>query len=214
MTDTESSIRALRVTSDSMYDPANPRESFVAGDKVIVDPAQEAEEGNFVIVSFEGSESLMMLTLQGGARVYKYLAPDLGDVCLTDADAFITGVVTERHRPYVTSMTGPLKWLGDDIGLCNDAPILVNLADRHGHARMVFLREALMAADLIDEYGKQRITSALSFAAEHGYLRPMDLGVWNEFKSDRMVGGQMGGDIYNVAKNGGPEVQLAASRGV
>jgi hypothetical protein len=29
-----------------------------------------------------------------------------------------------------------------------------------------------------------------------------------------MVGGQMGGDIYNVAKNGGPEVQLAASRGV
>jgi hypothetical protein len=187
MTDTESSIRALRVTSDSMYDPANPGESFMVNDKVIVDPDLEAEEGNFVIVSFEGSESLMRLTLQGGARVYKYLAPDLADVCLTDADARMTGVVTERHRPYVTSMTGPLKWLGDDIGLCNDRPIRVNLADRDGGQRMVFLREALMAIDLVDEYGKQRITSALSFAAQHGYLRPMDLHVWNEFKSDRGI---------------------------
>ncbi|MFM0031173.1 S24 family peptidase [Paraburkholderia madseniana] len=182
----ESANRALRVTSDSMYDPADPYGSCMVGDVVIVDADKEAKDGDFVIVSFDGNESLMKLTIQEGVRFFRYTAPDRSDFCLTDADAVVTGIVIARQRYFITDMTGPLKWQGDDIGLCNDSPIRINLADRDGCSRMVFLREALLAADEIDESGMQRITSALSFAAEHGYLRPMDLDVWNEFKSDRL----------------------------
>lgn len=120
-------------------------------------------------------------------RSFGYTAPDQSDFCLVDADVVVTGVVTEFYRSYVTRLAGQLKWLGDDIGLSNDGPILVNLADRDSRPHTVFLREALMAADQIDAYGMQRITSALSFAAEQGYLRPMDLHVWHEFKSDHEI---------------------------
>ena len=210
----ETSKRALRVTSDSMYDPANPHDSFMAGDKVIVDPDRVPEEGDFVIVSYDGNEYLMQLINDGGVRTFRYMAPDRAAFRLTDASAIITGVVAQRHRLYASMLSGPLKWQGDDIGLCSDSSILVNLADQYGHTHATCLRDALLAADQIDEYGLQRITSALSFAAEQGCLRSMDLDVWNEFKGDRMLGGKRGGDIYNVAKKGATEVQLAASRGV
>lgn len=210
----ETSKRTLRVISDSMYDPSKPHDSFMAGDIVVVDQDRVAKEGNFVIVSYVDNEYLMQLIIDGGVRTFRYMAPDRAAFRLTDASAIILGVVANRHRLYVSALNGPLKWQGDDIGLCNDSSILVNLADRDGRTHTVCLRDALLAADQIDEYGLQRITSALSFAAEQGYLRPMDLDVWNEFKSDRMLDGQMGGDIYNVAKKGTAEVQLAVPRGV
>jgi hypothetical protein len=184
MNDTESSLRALRVTSDSMYDPANPRESFMVNDKVIVDPEVEAKDRDFVVVSSGGNEYLMRLNILDGERLYRYAAPDMSDFCLTDDDVTVTGVVTEHHRHYVMDIHGPLKWSGDDIGLCNDCPIHVNLIDCNGRHHFVTLREALMVADQVDEYGMQRITSALASSAEQGYLRPMDLDVWNEFKND------------------------------
>jgi hypothetical protein len=183
----ETAKRALRVLSDSMYDPADAYGSCMVDDVVIVDADKEAKDGDFVIVSFDGNESLMKSTIQEGVRFFRYTAPDRSDFCLTDADAVITGVVTARQRYFMTDMTGPLKWQGDNIGFCNDSPIRINLADRDGCSRTVFLREALLAADEIDGSGMQRITSALSFAAERGYLRPMDLDVWNEFKSNREI---------------------------
>lgn len=178
--------RALRVLSDSMYDPADPEGSFMMDDIVMVDSRMEAKDGDFVVVSLDGGESLMKLAIEDGARVFRYTAPDKADVRFTDAEAVVTGVVVARHRAYVSSLSGPLKWSGDDIGLCNDRPIRVRLFDQDGRDHLVSLREALMVADQLDEYGRQRVTSALSFSADDGYLRPMDLAVWREFESDRL----------------------------
>src|SRR5262249_21360081 len=143
----ESSIRALRVTSDSMYDPDNGRESFMPGDKVMVDSCRKAEDRDFVVVAFDGHDYLMRLSVESGARTFRFTAPDQSGICLSESEATITGVATETVRAYATHLKGPLKWLGDDIGLCNDTPISVNLADCTGRQHMLFLREALLAVD-------------------------------------------------------------------
>lgn len=198
----ESSKLRLRITSDNMYDPANPHDSFMVGDIVIVDQDRVAKGGDFVIVSFDGHDHLMQLIDDGGVRMFRYMAPDRATFRMTDASAVITGVVSGRHRLYVSTLNGPLKWEGDDIGIRADSAILINLADRDGRSHTVSLRDALLAADRIDEYGLRRITSALSFAAEHGHLRPMDLDVWNEFKSDRTTDGSLRIGSGDIAKAG------------
>lgn len=180
-------LLSLRVMSDNMYDPANPRSSFMAGDRLSVDPDMAAEDGDFVVVASERFKALMKFGISEGKRCFRYIAPDEADFCLTDSDVSIVGVVTERSRLYRLDLVGSLKWLGDDIGLCNDSPICVNLADQSGRSRVVSLREALTAYDRIDVYGWGRICTALSFSAQHGYLRRMDLDVWNEFKADHSV---------------------------
>ncbi|MEC5405141.1 S24 family peptidase [Paraburkholderia sp. MPAMCS5] len=177
--------RFLRVTSDSMYNAAHPRDSFMVGDTVAVNSDRVPEDGDFVIVASDGFQSLMKLTIRRGVRYFEYTSPDRSGFELTDNDVSVIGVVSARHRPFCVDLVGPLKWLGDDIGMNNDHPIFINLSDQSGRSRMVSLREALLAADRIDEYGLNRITTALSFFAEHGYLRPMDLDAWNEFKSDQ-----------------------------
>lgn len=181
------SLRRLRITSDNMYDPANPHDSFMAGDIVAVNPDRTPEDGDFVIVASGHFEAMMQLNVRNGERRFRYLAPDQGDFCLSDGDVAIVGVVTERCRFYTVDLNGPLKWRGDDIGLNNDHPVCVMLEDQCGGSSMVSLREALTVADRIDDYGLERIMVALHYAEEHGYLRPMDLDAWNGFKADRSV---------------------------
>lgn len=181
------SLRRLRITSDNMYDPGNPHDSFMAGDIVAVDADRVPQDGDFVLVASGDFEAMMKIGVRGGVRYFRYIAPDQAGFALTDDDVTIVGVVTERCRLYRVSLVGPLKWLGDDIGLNNDRPVRINLADQNGTSSMVTLREALTAADRIDDYGLERIMVALHFAAEQGYLRPMDLDAWNGFKADRSV---------------------------
>jgi hypothetical protein len=187
MRNVNQSLRRLRITSDNMYDPGNPHDSFLVGDIVSVNPDLTPKDGDVVIVASGSFEAMMKLTVRSEVRHFTYIAPDQAGLDLTGDDVSIVGVVTELFRPYWVGLDGPLKWLGDDIGLNNDHPICVNLADQNGRSRLVSLREALTAAERIDDYGLERIMVALHFAEEHGYLRPMDLDAWNVFKADRSI---------------------------
>lgn len=155
-------------------------------DIALVDSSKEAKDGDVVLVSFNGEESLMKLAIKDGVRVFRYDAPDKAKTWLSDADVVVSGVLTARYQPRISNLPGPLKLSRDDIGLRNDRPIRVSLIDRELKCHLVSLREALMVFDQIDEYGRQHITAALSSAADDGYLRPMDLAVWRGFESNQL----------------------------
>ncbi|WP_144156178.1 LexA family protein [Paraburkholderia sp. BCC1885] len=172
------SKQSLRITNNSMFDPAHPHDSFILGDKVVVNANREAEDGDFVIVEHGDAMSLMQMVISDGERLFRYLNPAWPDT-LRAVEAEVVGVVSELHRPYGMDMTGPLTWLGDDIGL-NDSPTYINLGDGNGHSQMVSLEDALAVINQIDQSGYQRISEALPFAVEHGHLCAKDQAAWND----------------------------------
>jgi SOS-response transcriptional repressor LexA len=86
----------LRVVSDSMFDPAIPHDSCAIGDLVKVDPALEAEDGDFVMVESGEFVTLMKLFIEDGRRLVKYLNPAWPDVIEMGGETRIAGVVTMK----------------------------------------------------------------------------------------------------------------------
>lgn len=81
-------------------------------------------------------------------------------------------------------MNKPLRWAGDNIGLCAGDNATIEIRDKKvpGSARRITLAETLAIADEIEEYGLMRIVSCLSHAATHGDLSAADLAVWRNYE--------------------------------
>ncbi|KAK43637.1 repressor [Caballeronia jiangsuensis] len=83
----------LRVVSDSMFNPADPNDSFSIGDLLQIDLNREALNGDAVIVESGDAMTLMGLVVEGGRRLLKYLNPAWTDVIELDDSLMIAGVV-------------------------------------------------------------------------------------------------------------------------
>lgn len=78
--------------------------------------------------------------------------------------------------------TYPVRWVADNIGLTGrDEPIAIELHMADKQTRIVALHDVLAIFDALDSYGRNRVTRALAFNAENGYLCAEDLAAWQHW---------------------------------
>ena len=80
---------ALRVLGDSM----SPE--FPDGSIIIIDPADSAQDGDYVIAEVEGEFIFRQLRIDGQRHLIKALNPGYPEIDITDTPS-IKGVVTQR----------------------------------------------------------------------------------------------------------------------
>lgn len=82
-------------------------------------------------------------------------------------------------------MSGPITWIGDNIGTTVGAPIAIELQDSDGLHIHASVASTLILLNRIKVDERGRILSALRHSAERGELNEADLQAYQAWEQDR-----------------------------